>query len=106
MSVLVAVADPPRAAHILGTAGFTVAPGPEDRIAVGGAQARDFDPAIITRLLADQQLYVRELTPVRADLESVFLQLTAEEHLGATQHPGWPSPGQPPTPPPPAGGQP
>ena len=36
----------------------------------------------ITRLLADQGLYVSELTPVRRDLESVFLELTAEEQLG------------------------
>ena len=35
-------------------------------------------------MLAEQGLYVDELTPVRADLESVFLELTAEEHLGAT----------------------
>ena len=39
----------------------------------------------ITWLLAQQGLYVAELVPVRADLESVFLDLTAEEHLGATQ---------------------
>jgi ABC-2 type transport system ATP-binding protein len=33
-------------------------------------------PATITRLLAERQLFVAELTPVRADLESVFLELT------------------------------
>ena len=31
-----------------------------------------------------RQIYVRELTPVRADLESVFLQLTADAALHAT----------------------
>lgn len=33
-------------------------------------------PATITRLLAERQLFVAELAPVRADLESVFLELT------------------------------
>ncbi|WP_184838220.1 ABC transporter ATP-binding protein [Allocatelliglobosispora scoriae] len=33
-------------------------------------------PARVTKVLADQQLYVSELTPILADLESVFLQLT------------------------------
>jgi ABC-2 type transport system ATP-binding protein len=39
------------------------------------------DGAEITQRLAAHQLYVNELTPVRADLESVFLELTAEEGL-------------------------
>lgn len=33
-------------------------------------------PAQVTKVLADRQLYVSELTPIVADLESVFLQLT------------------------------
>ncbi|GAB1643394.1 ATP-binding cassette domain-containing protein [Krasilnikovia sp. MM14-A1259] len=33
-------------------------------------------PAEITRVLAQRELYVSELTPVTADLESVFLELT------------------------------
>ncbi len=33
-------------------------------------------PASLSRLLADRQLYVAELTPVGVDLESVFLELT------------------------------
>ncbi len=33
-------------------------------------------PAMITRLLAGRDFYVRELAPVTADLESVFLELT------------------------------
>jgi ABC-2 type transport system ATP-binding protein len=36
----------------------------------------------VTRRLAQQELYVSELIPVRADLESVFLELTADEGLG------------------------
>jgi len=39
-------------------------------------------PADVTRRLAQQELYVSELIPVRADLESVFLELTADEGLG------------------------
>jgi hypothetical protein len=35
-------------------------------------------------VLANHGLYVFELTAVRPDLEAVFLELTAEEHLGAT----------------------
>ena len=48
-----------------------------DRLVVEGAeQAED-----ITRVLAGHDIYVRELTPVRADLESVFLQLTHDTSL-------------------------
>ncbi|MFV2095674.1 ABC transporter ATP-binding protein [Micromonospora sp. LOL_014] len=36
-------------------------------------------PARVTRTLAAAGLYVSELTPVTADLESVFLQLTADD---------------------------
>jgi hypothetical protein len=43
------------------------------------------DLAVITRLLADQGLYVSELTPIQPDLESVFLNLTAGQHLAARQ---------------------
>jgi len=38
----------------------------------------------ITRVLAGHDIYVRELTPVRADLESVFLQLTHDTSLRGT----------------------
>ncbi|MET0424655.1 MAG: ATP-binding cassette domain-containing protein [Actinoplanes sp.] len=34
------------------------------------------NPAQITRILAERQIYVSELTPVSVDLEDVFLQLT------------------------------
>ena len=39
------------------------------------------DPARITRILAGHDLYVRELTPDRMDLEAVFLDLTKGEAL-------------------------
>jgi len=48
------------------------------------------DTASITRLLAEASLYVSELTPVRADLESVFLQLTGDKgQTGAPLGSGW-----------------
>jgi ABC-2 type transport system ATP-binding protein len=34
------------------------------------------NPAQVTRILAEQQIYLAELTPVAVDLESVFLELT------------------------------
>ena len=40
------------------------------------------------RMLAQHGLYVTELSPVRRDLESVFLELTADEHLGSTASAG------------------
>jgi ABC-2 type transport system ATP-binding protein len=39
------------------------------------------DPAEVTRLLAENGMYVREITRVRQDLESVFLQLTKDDTL-------------------------
>jgi ABC-2 type transport system ATP-binding protein len=43
-----------------------------DHFVVGNAG----NPAQITRLLSERQIYVYELTPLAADLESVFLELT------------------------------
>ena len=43
-----------------------------DHFVVGNAG----NPAQITRILAEQQIYVSELSPISADLESVFLELT------------------------------
>jgi ABC-2 type transport system ATP-binding protein len=88
-SVRIGIADPTHAATVLAEAGFTVRSLPDGMLNVAagvreGQSATDFDPAQITRVLAEHGLYVFELTPVRADLEAVFLELTAEEHLGAT----------------------
>ena len=90
----VGVADPARASALLTEAGYVVNALPDARLSVGSRAAAadqrvaDFDPAEITRVLADHGLYVFELTPVRPDLESVFLELTAEEHLGVASGPG------------------
>ena len=84
----VGIADPSRAATLLAQAGFAVSPLPDGMLQVGagirdGERTADLDLADITRVLADHGLYVFELTAVRPNLESVFLELTAEEHLGA-----------------------
>ncbi len=77
--VRVSVADPTSAQRVLETARFRVTRD-GDRLLVEGADRAEH----ITRVLADRQIYVRELTPVRADLESVFLQLTQDASLHAT----------------------
>jgi ABC-2 type transport system ATP-binding protein len=59
------------AAEILRVAGAQVTMEP-DHFTVGNAS----NPAQITRILAERQIYVSELTPAAADLESVFLELT------------------------------
>ena len=88
-SARVGIADPARAATVLAESGFAVTSLPDGMLNVAagpraGQAATDLDLAQITRVLAEHELYVFELTPVRADLESVFLELTAEDDLGAT----------------------
>ena len=96
-TVRLEVADPQRAAAVLTPAGFAVTPLADRRLEVRRpADRTSFDPAQITWLLAQQGLFVSELVPVRADLESVFLGLTAEEHLGAAGHGAPPPPAQAP----------
>jgi len=69
---LEAVTDLPIAAVALNAAGARVTTH-EDHLMVSGIDK----PAFVTRTLAGRDLYVSELTPVTADLESVFLELTA-----------------------------
>ena len=69
--VRVVVDDLDRATGVLASHGV-VARREGSALMVDGAT----DPAGITRMLADAGQYVSELTPVRADLESVFLDLT------------------------------
>ncbi|MEV6297893.1 ATP-binding cassette domain-containing protein [Actinoplanes sp. NPDC051861] len=59
------------AAQVLRTAGAHVTL-ETDHFVVGNAT----NPAQITKLLAERQIYVTELTPIAADLEDVFLELT------------------------------
>jgi ABC-2 type transport system ATP-binding protein len=59
------------AAEVLRTAGVQVAVD-DDHLTVGNVP----NPAQITRILAQREIYVSELAPVTVDLESVFLELT------------------------------
>jgi ABC-2 type transport system ATP-binding protein len=78
-TVKVAVDDLDAAARVLKAAGLTVrADG--NYLLVDGAK----QPSDLTRRLAHEELYVSELIPVRADLESVFLELTSGEGLDQT----------------------
>ena len=70
----VVVGDLPRAQAVLEAGGLAVS-NDGTALYVDGAP----DPADLTRRLADHGLYLSDLTQVRPDLESVFLQLTAEE---------------------------
>ncbi len=63
--------DPLEAADVLRAAGAQVTL-EHDHLTVGNAP----NPAQITRVLAQRDIYVSELTPVGVDLESVFLELT------------------------------
>jgi ABC-2 type transport system ATP-binding protein len=72
----VVVADPAAAARVLLEAGHRVSRDGSS-LQVEGVS----DPAALNRLLADQGIYLSELSRVRADLESVFLQLTRDEKL-------------------------
>src|SRR3954453_6877101 len=59
------------AAEVLRAAGAQISL-EHDHLTVANAP----NPAMITRVLADRQIYVSELAPVGVDLESVFLELT------------------------------
>ncbi|MBA2390694.1 MAG: ATP-binding cassette domain-containing protein [Geodermatophilaceae bacterium] len=66
--------DHQAAYDVLTAAGFTLTP-LADAWLVHGVT----DPSTITRALAAEDQYLSELSPVAADLESVFLDLTAED---------------------------
>ncbi len=76
-SYRVVTPDPEAARGVLTGAGMTVAE-------VDGALRVDSEqpPSDITRVLAGSGIYLSELTPLRADLETVFLELTAADTLG------------------------
>jgi len=75
-SVRVGVSDPVAAQRILVDGGLLV------RMDGGLLVVEGItDGAEVTRRLAAHDLFVNELIPVRADLESVFLKLTADEGL-------------------------
>lgn len=68
--------DPAAATRVLRAAGFTVS----DELLVETDR-----PAAVTEALGSAGIWLTELTPVRRDLESVFLELTAGTDLGSTQ---------------------
>ncbi|MEJ3749354.1 ATP-binding cassette domain-containing protein [Actinomycetes bacterium KLBMP 9797] len=76
----VRVAEHTRAAEIVRSAGLPVTLH-DDHFVVGDLA----DPAWISETLGRQDLWIQELTPLRPDLESVFLQLT-----GTVPDPGAP----------------
>lgn len=68
------VADPHEAQRLLTDAGIVA------ELTEAGVVARSvIDPAAITRVLAQQGIYLSALVPVHADLEQAFLELTADE---------------------------
>ncbi|MGZ4438478.1 MAG: ABC transporter ATP-binding protein [Nocardioides sp.] len=79
-NVRVGIANPATATRFLEAAGYRVR---RDglQLVVEGAE----HPEDIVHVLADQDMYVRELVPVRGDLETVFLRLTREADRGAEQ---------------------
>jgi ABC-2 type transport system ATP-binding protein len=77
---LVRVGEPARAAAVLAAAGATVRAA-DDHLVVSGPT----DPAWITEILGRQELWLAELTPVTADLESVFLHLTGGGSVSAAE---------------------
>ena len=72
------VADPGAASLVLADAGFAVSDGADGLLTVEGGRP----PEDISRTLGERGLWVAELTPVRVDLETFFLELTRDEQLG------------------------
>jgi ABC-type multidrug transport system ATPase subunit len=82
LAARVGVSDHLRATEILRTSGFAVEQLPNRALKVSLVNHK-LDLAVISRLLADQGLYVSELTPIQPDLESVFMDLTTGQQRGA-----------------------
>ncbi|MDX6358276.1 MAG: type transport system ATP-binding protein [Nocardioidaceae bacterium] len=76
-SYRVGVSDPDAAARVLDAAGFETT-----RAGDGVSVATDRAGSDIARALAAHDLWVESLVPVRQDLESFFLELTAHDTLG------------------------
>ncbi|MFF5178926.1 ABC transporter ATP-binding protein [Micromonospora sp. NPDC000316] len=72
---LVRVAEPERAVDLLRAAELAAVVDGEALVVSGVT-----DPTIVSRVLGEQGLWVGELTPLRPDLESVFLELTGAGH--------------------------
>ena len=70
------VPDPDAARQVLTDAGFRVGE---------GLLVETDRPADVTRALGAAGIWLSELTPVRRDLESVFLELTADDRMGGAE---------------------
>jgi ABC-2 type transport system ATP-binding protein len=93
----VRVPDPAAAAEVLVAAGLAPQPGPPGTVLVRARSGTGpLDGALITRVLAERGIYLAELVWQRPDLEEVFLDLTATEHLGAGAPHAAPPPPLPP----------
>jgi ABC-2 type transport system ATP-binding protein len=89
-AIRIRVPDAATAAGVLGAAGVTVAPPDVSdgrTLLVHSAPA----PGDITRILAQQGIYLEELTPMAADLESAFLALTGDAATAAHTPAGGPA---------------
>ena len=86
----VGVPDPAAARVVLERAGFVVSTGsPTGQQATGLVVESGGPPEGVTRTLAEAGIWLSELSPHRADLETVFLELTAADTLGqSTTGPG------------------
>jgi ABC-2 type transport system ATP-binding protein len=76
----VVVPDPASARTALEAAGLTVTDADD-----GGLLVETGRPGEVTRVLGEAGVWLTELTPLRADLESIFLTLTEHDHLGREQ---------------------
>ena len=72
--------DLPAARAALGAAGMTVVREDAGALVVGTEE-----PAEVTRVLGQAGVWLTELTPLHADLESVFLSLTEDDRMGGAQ---------------------
>lgn len=82
----VAVPEPGRAIQVLTGAGVAAAEEPGDGgHATRAVRVETDDAARITQLLGEAGIWLSELTPLRPDLETFFLDLTDTERLGADQ---------------------
>ena len=80
----VRVDDAAAAVAILDAAGIRATAGADPQsLTVSGVD----DPALVTETLARRKVYLRELSPVAVDLESVFLGLTQEDNAALEEAP-------------------
>ncbi len=81
----VRVDQPEVADAILRAAGYDVHALPDHTLEVAATDHTPADLAFITRILGERGLWLRELAPLTADLESAFLEITSGQGLGNTK---------------------